>query len=67
MNLRWVLAVLLGLGLVVSTLELSCVAGERLAARPAGSTGLFTGGVEPELPGVPEAGDVESPAPTYTR
>lgn len=67
MNLRWLLASLIGVALVVSTLELSCVAAERLAASPAAPVGLFTGGLEPELPGVPEAGAVESVSPTYTR
>ena len=66
MKLRWVLASLVAVALVVATLELSCVAGERLAASPAAPAGLFTGAVEPELPGVPETGEVESASPTYT-
>lgn len=66
MNLRWVLASLIGVALVVSTLELSCVAAERLAASPAAPLGLFTGSLEPELPGVPDTGEIESDSPTYT-
>ena len=65
MIMRWVLAAVIGVGLAVSTVELSCLAEEHRAAGPAPAASIRSRAAEPDLPGVLD-GDV-SETLTYTR
>ncbi|HEV8617094.1 MAG TPA: hypothetical protein VGU22_16500 [Methylomirabilota bacterium] len=68
MMMRWVLAALIAVGLAVSTVELSCIAAERLSAEQALEAASITSAApEMDLPGVPEGDADATPALTYTR
>ncbi|MBI4636521.1 MAG: hypothetical protein HY727_09260 [Candidatus Rokubacteria bacterium] len=61
-----VVAVVISMALLVSIVELACVAGERGGAG-APRASLFTEGVEPELPIASEVDPGELAGPTVTR
>jgi hypothetical protein len=75
MSLRWLLAALVAVVLVGSTVELSCLASERLTvrhtsdgARQMSESALYRDAVQPDLPGVLEGAAPAGPYdPTYTR
>lgn len=66
--MKWLLAFVAAGILVVSVVQLSCVAGERRASAAGMPASLFTDALEPELPIASEVEQVDPAAvPTLTR